>query len=148
MDPNCAAQPQGESVEEPSLPTVLLVDDDETIRESLSWRLENLGYRVLAAALGREALQLARQETLDAVILDLCLPDMDGLGVCRMLTEERRTSDVPVIVLSAVDDRDIVQRCRASGGQFFLAKPFDLNVLVAILEQAVSDRRWWVREFG
>ncbi|GAB4132935.1 response regulator [Thermopirellula anaerolimosa] len=148
MDPKYAAQPEGEVVEKPSAPTVLLVDDDETIRESLSWRLENLGYRVLAAALGREALRLAREESLDAVILDICLPDVDGLHVCRTLTEDYRTSDLPIIILSAVDDRDIVQRCRAVGGQFFLAKPFDLNVLVTVLEQAANDRRWWGRECG
>lgn len=130
------------------MPTILLVDDDETIRESLAWRLENLGYRVLTAALGREALRLARQVPLDAVILDICLPDMDGLQICRTLMEDGRTSDLPVIILSALDDRDIVRRCREVGGQFFLAKPFDLNVLVAVLEQAVRDRRWWVRDCG
>ena len=148
MHPKYAVRPESEIVAESSLPTILLVDDDETIRESLAWRLENLGYRVLAAALGREALRVAREEPPDAVILDICLPDVDGLRVCRALMEDPRTCDVPVIILSAVDDRDIVRRCRAAGGQFFLAKPFDLNVLVTVLEQAVGDRRWWGRECG
>lgn len=148
MDSELAAQPARDLVAESSLPTILLVDDDETIRESLAWRLENLGYRVLTAALGREALRLARQSPLDAVILDICLPDMDGLQICRTLMEDGRTSDLPVIILSALDDRDIVRRCREVGGQFFLAKPFDLNVLVTVLEQAVRDRRWWVRDCG
>ncbi len=148
MDSELAVQPEGDVVAEPSVPTILLVDDDETIRESLAWRLENLGYRVLAAALGRDALRLARREPLDAVILDICLPDIDGLQVCRMLMEDCGTSDVPVIILSAVDERDIVRRCREVGGQFFLAKPFDLNVLVTVLEQAMTDRRYWVRDCG
>lgn len=148
MDSEFAVQPESDVVAERALPTILLVDDDETIRESLAWRLENLSYRVLPAALGREALRLARQEPLDAVILDICLPDIDGLQICRMLTEDRRTADVPVIMLSAIDESDIVRRCREVGGLFFLAKPFDLNVLVAVLEQAVRDRRYWMRDCG
>ncbi len=148
MNWETAAKPADEVVQEPSALTVLLVDDDDTIRESLAWRLENLGYRVVAAALGREALRIARENPPDAVILDICLPDLDGLHVCQRLVEDSRTRDVPIIVLSALDDRDIVSRCRSVGGQFFLAKPFDLNVLVTILDRAVRDRLWWGRECG
>ena len=77
---------------------ILIVEDDETLQETLAYNLEQEGYSVLAAADGPGGLELARTERPDLIILDVMLPDLDGLSVCRIL---RRELDVPIIMLTA-----------------------------------------------
>jgi DNA-binding response OmpR family regulator len=99
---------------------VLLIEDDARIRRLLQIALRDEGYRVLEAADGRTALEMSAQHTVDVVILDLMLPDLDGFEVCRLL---RRHSDVPVIIASAKgDSHDIVAGLEA-GADDYVVKP-------------------------
>jgi two-component system response regulator MprA len=108
--------------------TILVVDDDPKIRSVLGRGLRFEGYDVQIAASGQEALQLARETTFDLVVLDLTMPRMDGLEVCRRL---RRGVNVPILMLtarSAVADRIVGLD---SGADDYLTKPFDFEELLA-----------------
>ena len=116
---------------------VLVVDDEVAIAEAVRARLESEGYAVLVAADGPEALATAEQEPPDLVVLDLMLPGMDGIEVCRAL---QRTRSVPVLMLTArAGEEDKAQGFEA-GADDYLTKPFSLRELAlrvgAILRRA------------
>ncbi|MFJ7267567.1 two-component system response regulator CseB [Streptomyces sp. NPDC099050] len=107
---------------------VLLVEDDELMRRSFSVSLERYGYTVRAAADGLTGLESFRDEDFDLLILDVMLPGLDGIGLCRKV---RETSLVPVLMMSARGDGlDIVAGLEA-GADDYVVKPVDTNVLVA-----------------
>ncbi|MBC7228667.1 MAG: response regulator, partial [Thermoflexales bacterium] len=83
------------------MPTVLVVEDEPVLLETLEYNLKREGYRVLTAAEGWTAVEAARRERPDLVILDVMLPDIDGFEVCRIL---RRESTVPILMLTARTD--------------------------------------------
>jgi CheY-like chemotaxis protein len=129
-----------DSLEETDRPRamVLIVEDDPVQAEPLSWRLERLGFETLVAARGQEGLRLAKSERPAVVLLDLQLPDIDGLEVCERLADDGATCDIPVIILTASEEDDIVRRARAAGCEFFLRKPYDPNVVLTLVERALD----------
>ena len=118
--------------------TVLLVDDDNALRYALRRSLEHLGFRVLEAADGAGA--LAQAHAADAVVLDVVLPDGDGVGVCERL-RDKGPADLVVIHYSgiAIADADKVAGLRA-GADAYLVKPVDVSVLAANLEAQLRKR--------
>jgi two-component system response regulator RegX3 len=119
------------------MPRVLLVDDEAPLRESLAYALTKEGYGVLTAADGAAALSCVRAERLDAIVLDLMLPVLDGLEVCRRI---RAFSDVPVLMLTAKDQPAEVVQGLDQGADDYLTKPFNTRELIARLG-AVLRRR-------
>jgi two-component system, OmpR family, response regulator MtrA len=107
---------------------VLLVEDDSSIREITTLGLEQAGYRVTASGDGRDALLRFRQGAFDLVVLDVMLPSLDGLEVCR---EIRRDSAVPIIMLSARSELHDVVVGLELGADDYVTKPFELPELVA-----------------
>lgn len=116
--------------------TVLVVDDEEAIAEAVRARLENEGYRVLVAGDGPEALETAGRERPDLVVLDLMLPGMDGLEVCRQLQRDRW---VPVLMLTARTEEADKVAGFAVGADDYLTKPFSLREL-AVRVRAILRR--------
>ncbi|MDJ0341824.1 response regulator transcription factor [Streptomyces sp. H10-C2] len=117
---------------------VLVVDDDAAIRRSLSRGLRLDGFRVTEADGGRAALAGMRDEPPDVVVLDISMPDISGIDVCRTLREEG--NDVPVLMLSALDEvADRVAGLQA-GGDDYLVKPFALEELVLRLHALLRRR--------
>ena len=120
--------------------TILVVDDDRKIVDLVTLYLKRDGYRVLQGFDGREALDLARSKHPDLIVLDLLLPELDGLDVCRLLRAESR---VPIIMLTArsTDDDKLVGL--NLGADDYLAKPFNPRELVAriraVLRRAAPD---------
>jgi two-component system response regulator MprA len=111
--------------------TVLVADDDRAIRESLGRALELEGYRVVGVDDGVQALTRVRREAFDVLVLDVLMPGLDGLGVCRVLRADG--SRVPVLMLTArVETPDRVAGLDA-GADDYLAKPFELDELLARL---------------
>ena len=107
---------------------VLLVDDDALLRRSLAFNLQKAGFRTSTAANAEDALAMARQDPPDLIILDIGLPDMDGLDALRHLREQM---DVPVIFLTA-RRRELDQALGLEmGADDYITKPFDLDVLLA-----------------
>ncbi|MBI4260982.1 MAG: response regulator transcription factor [Actinobacteria bacterium] len=124
--------------------TVLVVDDEEAIAEAVRARLESEGFRVLVAGDGPRAIELARTDRPDLVVLDLMLPGMDGLEVCK---EIQRTEWVPVLMLTArTDEADKVAGV-AVGADDYLTKPFSLREL-AVRVKAILRRMERVRARG
>jgi DNA-binding response OmpR family regulator len=121
---------------------VLLVEDETTLRETLALNLRSEGYEVVQAGDGLTGLRLAREETPDLVILDLMLPELDGLSLCRML---RRDSSVPIIMLTARGTEIDKIAGLETGADDYVVKPFSLGELLARvraqLRRATSDSR-------
>jgi two-component system response regulator MtrA len=107
---------------------VLLVEDDPSIREITSLGLRGAGLEVDTAATGREALDRFRAHPYDLIVLDLMLPELDGLEVCRAI---RRESRVPILMLSARSDTVDVVVGLELGADDYVTKPFEMPVLVA-----------------
>ncbi|CAN5828910.1 response regulator transcription factor [soil metagenome] len=108
--------------------TVLVVDDEKTLRETVAYELEQEGYRVVTAADGREALERFRAERPDLVLLDLMLPELSGMEVCRILRAE---SDVPIIMLTAKSSEIDKVVGLEVGADDYVTKPFSLRELLA-----------------
>lgn len=108
--------------------SVLIVEDDPSIREVTALGLREAGYRVTTAADGREGLLRARRDQFDLVILDIMLPSLDGLEVCR---EIRKTSGMPVLMLTARSDTVDVVVGLESGADDYVTKPFEMPELLA-----------------
>jgi DNA-binding response OmpR family regulator len=105
-------------------PTILLVDDEDAVRKVLAFPLERDGYEVIQAADGEEALQQFAQQPVDLVVLDIMLPRLDGLEVCKRL---RATSAVPIIMLTARDDELDKVIGLELGADDYITKPFSIR---------------------
>ena len=116
--------------------TVLVVDDEEAIAEAVRARLQSEGYRVVVAADGAEALEAADRDPPDLVVLDLMLPGMDGLEVCKQLQRDRW---VPVLMLTARTEEADKVAGFAVGADDYLTKPFSLREL-AVRVRAILRR--------
>ena len=136
---------QSESCEviSPQLEHILIVDDDFTQAEVLAHRFQQQGYQISIATTGREGLSVARTEHPDLVLLDLRLPDSDGLNICLELSDDERTCEIPVIILSGMERPDIIRQARAAGCQYYVRKPYDPNALLILVENAISESRGW-----
>jgi CheY-like chemotaxis protein len=120
-------------------PTILLIDDDDTLTEALSYRLTGQGYQTLITRSGRRGLQMARSERPDLVLLDLRLPDIEGLVVCRDLADDPVTCHIPIIILSGMERPDIIRCSRHAGCTYYIRKPYDPNALLVLIRQAMAE---------
>jgi len=119
---------------------ILVVDDEEDILELVKYNLSKEGYTVQCVGSGEEALEQAAKMRPDLIVLDLMLPGLDGLEVCRQLKGEQKTAQIPVVMLTAkADDADIVAGLEL-GADDYITKPFSPRVLIAHL-RAVLRRR-------
>jgi two-component system, OmpR family, KDP operon response regulator KdpE len=112
-------------------PRILVVDDEQQILRALRVILREAGFEALPASTGEEALDVAAIQPPDAGIVDLLLPDMDGVELCRRL---REWTQMPLIVLSAVGDEDAKVRALAAGADDYVTKPFGPRELIARLQ--------------
>lgn len=120
--------------------SILAVDDEEDILELLRYNLSREGYRVTAAASGEEAVRLALSLLPDLILLDLLLPGMDGLEVCRRLKADARTRSIPLIMLTAKgEEADIVAGLEL-GADDYVTKPFSPRVLLARIRTVLRRR--------
>jgi len=109
---------------------ILVVDDSQDMRIILSMRLKINGYDVIIAQDGQEGLDRARADAPDLIILDLMLPKIDGYEVCRMLKFDDKYKNIPVIILSALDQQEDREKAVGSGADAYFIKPFDLELLL------------------
>jgi len=110
---------------------ILVVDDEAVLVETIAYNLEQAGYQVLTAADGGSALEAARRETPDLVILDIMLPEMDGLEVCRQLRREHTTATIPIMMLTAKGDEIDKVVGLEVGADDYVTKPFGRRELLA-----------------
>jgi DNA-binding response OmpR family regulator len=117
--------------------SILIVEDDETLQETLAYNLEREGYTVFAATDGPTGLELARTHPPDLIILDVMLPELDGLSVCRIL---RRELDVPIILLTARSSEVDKIIGLDSGADDYITKPFGLGEFLARIRAALRRK--------
>jgi CheY-like chemotaxis protein len=118
--------------------TIMIVEDNELSRDALSRRLERRGYRIVVAMDGEEAIQLARTERPDVILMDLGLPRVDGWEATRRLKADAATQRIPIIVLSAhamTNDRD---KALQAGGDDFDTKPVRFQTLLEKIEALLA----------
>lgn len=120
---------------------ILVVDDQEDNRTVLERRLRRQGHTVESAAGGLSALDMLGRERFDLVLLDVLMPDLDGLAVLERLKADQRTRDIPVIMISALDDVGSVVRCIERGAEDHLPKPFDPVLLRARISACLEKKR-------
>ncbi|MDB6140415.1 MAG: response regulator receiver sensor signal transduction histidine kinase, partial [Verrucomicrobiaceae bacterium] len=114
-----------------SLPTtadpkiVLVVDDQERNLQVVATVLSMTGYEVVLASSGEQALKRLAARTPDLILLDVLMPEMDGLEVCRQIKEDARFEEVPIIFLSAADDKNLIVQALEAGGVDYVTKPFN-----------------------
>jgi CheY-like chemotaxis protein len=117
---------------------VLVIDDEADVRWLLRVSLESVGHEVLLAEDGLRGVAMAQRQRPDAIVLDLMMPVMDGYGVLDALGRDRRTSHVPVLVLTAKALPEEEERCVEAGARRFLTKPFDPHDLAEELARLLS----------
>jgi DNA-binding response OmpR family regulator len=110
---------------------ILVVDDEPVLVETIAYNLEQAGYQVTTAADGASALQAARREVPDLIILDIMLPEMDGLEVCRQLRRESSTATTPIMMLTAKSDEIDKVVGLEVGADDYVTKPFGRRELLA-----------------
>lgn len=123
---------------------VLVVDDIEANRTILSHFLEQRGHRVAMAENGRQALGMLRLRPFDLVLLDVIMPEIDGYEVLQRLKSDDTWRDIPVIMISALDEIDSVVRCIELGAEDYLPKPFDPVLLNARISASLEKK--WLRD--
>lgn len=119
---------------------ILVVDDEEDILELVSFNLKKQGYEVDGVTTGERALELARSTTYDLIVLDLMLPGLDGLDVCRSLKTDVRTSSVPVVMLTARGEEPDIVLGLEMGADDYVTKPFSPRVLLARIRTVLRRR--------
>jgi two-component system alkaline phosphatase synthesis response regulator PhoP len=121
---------------------ILIVDDEEDVLELVRYHLDKNGYKVDTAASGEEAISEARKKSPDLIILDLMLPGIDGLEVCKKLKSDLKTEPIPIIMLTAKGEESDIVTGLELGAEDYLTKPFSPKILIArirrILHRSVS----------
>ena len=118
------------------------MDDDPSICDTLATMLQFKGYRTDIAHTGPAALQLARREPPDLVLLDVMMPEMDGLAVCREFRSDPRLADARVVMLTARDGRKDVVQALEAGASDYVTKPFYIDELVARVRTNLEVKRY------
>jgi len=121
--------------------TVLVVDDDPVVHWVLKRSLEGTTCQLTRANNGREALELATRDLPQLIILDVMMPDMGGFAVLRQLKDAEATKGIPVIVFTSLSQRTTKLEASASGGDFFLSKPFSEAQLLAAVRQFLPETK-------
>jgi adenylate cyclase len=125
---------------------ILVVDDNASNRDLLFRRLSHDGHHVARADSGRRALEVLKVEAFDLILLDLLMPDLNGFEVLERLKADERWHDIPVIMISGLQETDSVIRCIEAGAEDYLAKPFNPVLLRARISACLERKRWRDRE--
>jgi len=124
------------------LPKILIIDDDPIVRTSLSALLSTEPYELIFAEDGAEGLEEAKNILPDVILLDVMLPGMDGFEVCRRLRENKDLAEVPVLMITTLDDRESRLSGIQAGADDYISKPFDRLELVVRLQSIVRLNRY------
>ena len=120
--------------------TVLIIEDDEDIQELLRYNLDREGYTLLCESHGKEGLKTAQGKIPQLILLDLMLPGLDGLSICKQLKADRSTKHIPIIMLSAKGEESDIVIGLEMGADDYITKPFSPRVLLAHI-RAVLRRK-------
>jgi two-component system alkaline phosphatase synthesis response regulator PhoP len=118
---------------------ILAVDDESDVLLVVKAGLENEGFQVLTASNGIDALDVAREERPDLIVLDVMMPKMNGFEVLRELKAGEATATIPVVMLTGLSDSQKIRQAILSGTDYYVVKPFDFDDLVMKIRTALRD---------
>ena len=110
---------------------ILVVEDDPDIKELISFNLSNQGHQVFDANNGELGIEKAREKLPDLILLDLMLPGIHGLDVCRIIKADQETKDIPIIMVTAMGQEEDIVKGLETGADDYITKPFSIKVLLA-----------------
>ena len=110
---------------------ILVVEDDPDIKELISFNLSNQGHQVFEANNGELGIEKARKKLPDLILLDLMLPGIHGLDVCRIIKADQETKDIPIIMVTAMGQEEDIVKGLETGADDYITKPFSIKVLLA-----------------
>ena len=110
---------------------ILVVEDDLDIRELISFNLQNEGHQVFEAKDGEAGIDKAREKLPDLILLDLMLPGIQGLDVCRIIKSDQETKETPIIMVTALGQEEDIVKGLETGADDYITKPFSIKVLIA-----------------
>ena len=110
---------------------ILVVEDDLDIRELISFNLKNEGHQVFEAKDGEAGIDKAREKLPDLILLDLMLPGIQGLDVCRIIKSDQETKETPIIMVTALGQEEDIVKGLETGADDYITKPFSIKVLIA-----------------
>lgn len=119
---------------------ILIVDDDATVRKILCRMLTNSGYRISEAASGKDALKVLDANQITLILLDIVMPEMNGIDVLKTIRKSYTVSELPVVMVSIKDNRDDVTRALSLGANDYVIKPIDFPVLQARIESQLAHK--------
>ncbi len=122
-------------------PTILLVDDEQKVLDLITFRLQYLGYHVVTAKNGEDALTLVETQRPDLIILDVTMPGLDGLTVCSRLKKSETFRAIPILMLTARSEAEDVNKAMAAGADDYVVKPYDPAVLQMKLQRYIGTRK-------
>jgi len=120
--------------------SILIVEDEEEIQELLNYNLSKEGFRSAGVLSGEDALKKVRMEHFDCILLDLMLPGMDGLDVCRTLKKDEKTQNIPIIMLTAKGEEPDIVTGLELGADDYIVKPFSPKILIARLKTVLRRK--------
>ena len=119
--------------------TILVVDDDQSLRSMLSFLLASLGYSVVEAGDGVEALAVVEQNSVTAILMDVLMPRMDGFEVCRRVKDDPATAHIPVVLVTSLTGHVQRRQGMEAGADEFVTKPVVVADLLSVLERVLPD---------
>jgi len=121
------------------VPKILIADDMETVLKLESILLRRTGCDIIVAKNGSEALKKVQTEKPKVVLLDVSMPDMNGDVVCQFIKKNEALKNTKVIIITAKGNKDIEERCRKAGCDYFMTKPISYTELLKIVEKYLSE---------
>lgn len=119
---------------------ILVVDDEKQLVDMLKMRLEANNYEVIAAYDGMEALECSRKQKPDLIVLDLMLPKLDGYQVCRMLKFDKATHKIPIVMLTALSQKEDREWGKKVNADVYITKPFNAEELLEKIKVLISAK--------
>jgi two-component system, OmpR family, alkaline phosphatase synthesis response regulator PhoP len=120
---------------------ILVIEDDEDIQELVRYNLAKDGYRVKSSLTGEEGYRAAKAEPPDLIVLDLMLPGLDGLELCRLMKADPKVKHVPIVMLTAKGEESDVVAGLELGAEDYVTKPFSVKVLIARIRALLRRRQ-------
>jgi CheY-like chemotaxis protein len=119
-------------------PRILIAEDFEENRIALKLLLKHSGYDVIEAEDGRQAVEAVRREKPDLVLMDVTLPEIDGLQATREIRDQDEFRQIPIIIVSAHDNEEIRREAAEAGGTEYISKPIEIEDLKKLIERCLS----------
>jgi two-component system alkaline phosphatase synthesis response regulator PhoP len=119
---------------------ILIIEDDEDIQELIRYNLSKEGFQTVAALSGEDGLKKIKKDPVNLLVLDLMLPGMDGLDVCRILKKDDKTNHIPIIILSAKGEESDVVTGLELGADDYIVKPFSPHILLARIKSVLRRK--------